>query len=86
METWIDERFVPFLMRLVFVFEPLAPRFVSFSLERRLREWKDIRLIDDYSVKIGRIGKFHYKIDMDLVLTPEQARNSMFKIFKRIRR
>jgi hypothetical protein len=47
METWIDERFAPFLMRILFVFEPLTPRFVSFSLKRRLREWKDKRLIDD---------------------------------------
>ncbi len=87
METWLTERFAPLLMRLVFIVEPLAPRFASFFLERKLKEWKDKRLIDGYSVKTARIGKFHYKIGMDLVLTSEQARstlrNYVFKIFKR---
>jgi len=75
MAAWIFERFVPLLIRLSFVFEPLTPRFVSFFLKRRLREWKDKGLINDYETMSERIGKFHYKIDVNFVLTREQARN-----------
>lgn len=79
-----------FLMRFVFLFEPLASPFVSFFLKRELREWKDKRLINDYKAKTKRIGKFHYKMDMDLDLTPEQLRHLLRRtwstIFKEIRR
>jgi len=74
----MSSRFVSLLMRFVFLFEPATPRFVSFFLNRKLKEWKDKRLINDYKTKTKRIGKFHYKIDIVLDLTPEQA-NRMFK-------
>jgi len=71
----ISSRFFSFLVRFAFIFEPISPRFVSFFLGRKLKEWKNRRLIDDYKAKTKRIGKFHYKIDVDLSLTSEQVRN-----------
>ncbi len=70
----MSSRFYSLLARFVFTFEPISPRFISFFLGRKLKEWKNKRLIGDYKTKTRRIGKFHYKIDMNLDLTPEQAR------------
>ena len=61
------------LARLVLLFEPISPRFVSFLLRRKLKEWKNEGLIDGYKARTKRIGKFHHKIHIDLDLTPEQA-------------
>jgi len=71
------------LVRVAFIFEPLSPRFISFFLGRKLKEWKNKRLIDDYNTKTERIGKFHYKIDMDLDLTPEQAKSILRKLVEK---
>jgi len=70
----MPSRFFSFLVRIAFILEPISPRFVSFFLGRKLKEWKNKRLIGDYKTKTRRIGKFHYKIDMNLDLTPEQTR------------
>jgi hypothetical protein len=71
-------------------FEPISPRFVSFWLRRRLRKWKDRGLIDDFKVKTRRISKFHYKIEVDLDLRPQQANyvlsDLLIRIVKRVRR
>jgi len=86
----MSSRFVTILIKLAFVFEPLTPRFVSFFLSRRLLGWKKKRLIYDYETRTERIGKFHYRIDMSLDLTPRQARgilrNLMLKILDGSRR
>ena len=77
-------------VRVAFFFEPVSPRFMSFWLRRRLRGWKDGGLIDDYRVKTKRIGKFHYKVEVDLDLTSKQAdwmlRDALVRIVKRVRR
>ena len=76
----MSSRFFSFLVRVAFIFEPVSPRFFSFLLGRKLKEWKNKRLIDDYNTKTERIGKFHYKIDMDLDLTQEQAKSILRKL------
>jgi hypothetical protein len=79
-EDRMSSRLFSLLVRFGFVFEPISPRFISFFLGRKLKEWKNKRLIDDYKTKTRRIGKFHYKIDMDLDLTPEQAKSMLRKL------
>lgn len=61
-------------MRLFPVFERFVPVFVSYFLERILRTWKTEGLICDYETRTIRISKFHYKIDMNIVLTTGQVR------------
>jgi hypothetical protein len=61
------------MIRLAFVFEPLAPRAISYFLKRRLKELKKQGLISDFEAKIRRLGKFHYKIEVDFDLTEKQA-------------
>ena len=61
------------MLRGAFFFEPLAPRAISYFLTRRLRELKKRGLISEFKTKIRRLGKFHYKIEVDLDLTAKQA-------------
>jgi hypothetical protein len=74
-------RFLPVFIRLlpVFfglfpIFERFVPVFVSYFLERTLRTLKTEGSIDDYRTRTVRTGKFHYRIDIRLVLTAEQAK------------
>jgi hypothetical protein len=65
----IFRRFIEF----VSVFEPLAPRAISYYMRRRLGEWKQQGLISGYETRTQRLGKFHYRIEVDLDLTPKQT-------------
>ena len=60
-------------MRVAFFFEPLAPSVISYYLRRRLNEWKREGLISEYKTRTRRLGKFHYKIEVDLDLNSRQA-------------
>ena len=86
----LPKSFSSLLVRFILLFEPISPRFVSFVVGRKLKEWKKKGLIDYYKTKTKRIGKFHYKIYLDLGLTPEQAsrilRDPLIQALKRIRR
>ena len=55
------------------IFERFVPIFVSYFLERALRALKTEGSIDDYRTRTVRTGKFHYRIDIRIVLTEEQA-------------
>ncbi|MCW4046811.1 MAG: hypothetical protein NWE99_04515 [Candidatus Bathyarchaeota archaeon] len=60
-------------MRTAFLFEPLAPTAISYYLGRRLNELKQQGLISDYKTRTRRLGKFHYRIDVDLGVNSKQA-------------
>lgn len=60
-------------MRFIFFAEPISPRFISFWLRRRLGNWKQEGLIDDYRVKTRRLGKFHFTVQVDLELRQKQV-------------
>jgi len=86
----LSKIFPSLLTEFILLFEPISPRFVSFLVGRKLKEWKNKGLIDGYQTKTKRIGKFHYKIYIDLDLTPKQAsrilRDTVIQALKRIRR
>ena len=60
-------------MRVAFFFEPLAPSAISYYLGRRLNDWKQKGLISEYKTRTRRLGKFHYKIEVDLDVNSRQA-------------
>jgi hypothetical protein len=62
-------------VRVAFVFEPLAPTAITFFLGRRLNEWKEQGIISDYKSRTHRLGKFHYKIEIDFDVTSSQAQH-----------
>jgi hypothetical protein len=74
--------FAPLLIRLFPLVEPLTPRAVSYYIGRQLRNWKNNNLILDYRTRTRRLGKFHYKIIVDLDLTPKQA-SRMLRMLRR---
>jgi hypothetical protein len=67
-------RLLPVFIRVFPIFERFVPVFVSYFLERTLRALKTEGKIDDYRTRTVRTGKFHYRIDIRLVLTAEQAK------------
>ena len=73
MSSSVREKLTGLLLRVAFAFEPLAPTAISFYLERRLNELKDEGLISGYKSRTRRLGKFHYRIEIDLDVTSRQA-------------
>lgn len=73
MSIQLGERFTGLLIRLAFFFEPLAPPAISYFLSRRLNEWKKRGLISAYKTQTTRLGKFHYKIEVDLDVNQKQT-------------
>jgi len=67
-------RLLPIFIRVLPIFERFVPVFVSYILERVLKTLKTEGSIDDYRTRTVRTGKLHYRIDIRLVLTAEQAK------------
>jgi hypothetical protein len=84
------ESAVRVLLRVVFVFEPLAPTAITVLMNRQLRGFKERGSIGNYKTKTKRLGKFHYRIEVNLDLTGMQAvhllGNSFPSQFSRFRR
>jgi hypothetical protein len=88
--TSIEKFFGQIFTRLSFISDALFPFFLSRFLNRQLSQWKDEGSIDDYKVEAERIQKFHYKIDVDFYLTPNQTKGILNKavniVSRRLRR
>jgi hypothetical protein len=61
------------LLRVAFVFEPLAPTAITVLINQQLRRFKLAGKIGEYKTHTKRLGKYHYRIEMDLDLTGKQA-------------
>jgi hypothetical protein len=71
------------LFRVVFVFEPLAPTAITVLMNRQLRRFKERGTIGDYKTRTKRLGKFHYRIEINLDLTGMQAVHLLSNLFPR---
>ena len=69
------------LMRVAFVFEPLAPTAITVLVNQRLHRFKEAGAIGEYKAHTKRLGKFHYRIVIDLDLTGMQAVHLLSNIF-----
>jgi hypothetical protein len=69
------------LMRVAFVFEPLAPTAITVLMNQQLHRFKEAGAIGDYKTHTKRLGKYHYKIVMDLDLTGRQALHLLGNLF-----
>jgi hypothetical protein len=67
-------RLMPIFIKLFPIFERFVPVLVSYFIERVLRTLKAEGKVNDYRTRTARTTKFHYKIDIRLVLTAEQAK------------
>ena len=77
-------RLLPIFIRLFPIFERFVPVFISYVLERALKALKTKGSIDDYRTRTVRTGKFHYRIDIRLVLTTEQAKSIVNDLVSKI--
>ena len=73
MSQRINQIFFGIVIRTIFLFEPLAPQAISYFLARRLKDLKKTGQISEFKTKIRRLGRFHYKIEIDFDLTKRQA-------------
>ncbi len=73
MQREVSERLFNVFLRFGFYLEPLAPPAISFFISRRLETLQQQGLISNYKANTKRLGKFHYKVEVDLDLTGKQA-------------
>ena len=71
------------LLRVAFAFEPLAPTAITVLMNQQLHKFRDSGAIGDYKTKTKRLGKFHYRIEVDLDLTGIQAVHLLGNLFPR---
>ena len=69
------------LMKVAFVFEPLAPTAITVLMNQQLRQFKKTGKIGEYKTHTKRLGKYHYRIEMDLDLTGKQAMHLLVNLF-----
>jgi hypothetical protein len=81
MSEKVTQRFFSLMLRAAFLFEPLAPRAISYFLTRKLNELKERGLISEFETKIRRLGKFHYRLEIDFDLTGKQANYVLGELF-----
>ena len=73
MSSVVSQRLFSVMLRFAFFLEPFAPPAISYYVSRRLDHLRQQGLIGDYKAKTNRLGKFHYKVEVDMDLTGEQA-------------
>jgi len=69
------------LLRVVLVFEPLAPTAITVLMNRQLRRFKERGAIGNYKTRTKRLGKYHYRIEINLDLTGMQAVHLLSNLF-----
>ncbi len=69
------------LLRAVFVFEPLAPTAITLLINRQMAKFKSRGVIGNYKTVTKRLGRFHYRIQIELDLTGLQAVHLLTNLF-----
>ena len=80
----IFNRLLPIFIIVFRIFERFVRVVFSYFLERSMRTLKNEGSIKDYRTKTVRIGKFHYKIDIRLVLTTDQVTSMLTDFLNKI--
>ena len=73
MAAEVRRRVSRLFLRGAFVFEPAAPRLISYYVVQTLKKWKQQNLLLDYKTRTRRLGKFHYKMQIDVDLNSNQT-------------
>ena len=69
------------LLRVAFVFEPLAPTAITVLMNQRLHRFKEAGSIGEYKTHTKRLGKYDYRIQINLDLTGMQAVHLLGNLF-----
>jgi hypothetical protein len=80
----VKQKFLSVLLKGAFVFEPLAPKAISYYISQRLKEIKKTGLISEFHTKTKRLHRFHYLIVIDLDLNSIQTDYLIKKILPKL--
>jgi hypothetical protein len=69
------------LLRAVFIFEPLAPTAITLLTNRQMAKFKNRGIIGKYKTVTKRLGRFHYRIQIELDLTGPQVVHLLTNMF-----
>ncbi len=69
------------LMKVAFVFEPLAATAITALMNQQQHRFKEAGAIGDYKAHTKRLGKYHYRIEINLDLTGMQAIHLLGNLF-----
>jgi hypothetical protein len=69
----VSDRLFNVFLRFAFYLEPFAPPAISYFISRRLEVLQRQGLISGYRANTKRLGKFHYRVEVDLDLTGKQV-------------
>ena len=69
------------LLRVAFAFEPLAPTAITVIMNQQLHRYKEGGIVNDYKTHTRRLGKYHYRIEIDMDLTGMQAVHLLGNLF-----
>jgi hypothetical protein len=80
-ESLISSSLKVLLLRAVFIFEPLAPTAITLLINRQMAKFRNGGVIGKYKTVTKRLGRFHYRIQIELDLTGLQAVHLFSNIF-----
>ena len=69
------------LLRVLFVFEPLAPTAITVLMNQQLHRFKEAGAIGNYKTKSKRLGKYHYRVEINLDVTGMQTVHLLSNMF-----
>ena len=69
------------LFRVAFAFEPLAPTAITVLMNQQMHRFKEGGVIGNYKTHVKRLGKFHYRIEINLDLTGMQTVHLFANLF-----
>jgi hypothetical protein len=69
------------LLRVAFAFEPLAPTAITVLMNQQLHRFKESGAIGNYKTKTKRLGKYHYRIELNLDVTGMQTVHLLANLF-----
>jgi hypothetical protein len=69
------------LLKVAFAFEPLAPTAITVLMNQQMHRLKEGGVIGDYKTHVKRLGKFHYRIEINLDLTGMQTVHLLANLF-----
>lgn len=58
-------------LKVGLVLEPLIPVFVAYFLSKQLKSWQRKGFITNRAVRVERMGRFYYEINVHFVLTAQ---------------
>jgi hypothetical protein len=74
------EKIAPYLVNFAFFADAITIPLLSLFLNFQMHRWQAQGLLNNYRVKLQRIRKSYYKLNIYLVFTPAQAKTLQTKL------